>query len=210
MRRSWLLACAVAVMCGCASPERDLAKAKTENTPAAFFEVINRHPNSPQAKEAAAEAWKLTIRDDSARAYQEYLKAAPKAEHTEDASQALKETVVIPFLAFTGRRYGSEGGKLSAASLANAQKMLNSPNGGYSDFIIQGTIGGISMNGRDISLEKHTFQGNIISTLKFGRLKCLFTGSSNIMETGMTLICGGTRQQRDDLLEYLNGVPTVR
>jgi hypothetical protein len=123
------------------------------------------------------------------------LQTAPSPRHVQEAQAALRELVVLPYYVTTGESLE----QVPASMLARpASEIL-----GATGFMMKGRISGWRIEGVAIPLASDLFNGREVLTKDFGVLRCL-TGPMNFGDNpSITLLCGGTREQRDGLMAFI-------
>jgi hypothetical protein len=90
-----LVTIAIAALCACSSPEKELKEAKAAGTIAALDAFLAKHPQGPLADEAKLEKEKLELAAartiGTVDAYQDFLKKHPQGAQADAARLAIEE-----------------------------------------------------------------------------------------------------------------------
>jgi hypothetical protein len=154
--------------------------------------------------------WQTTKQADTARSYEEFLARHRGSPHDAEARQALTEYVLLPYGGYVGSASDMpalENLKVPAALMSEpVASVLDNPS-----FHMNGTFGGMMLNGHWIELSNPAYDGQKVETTRFGTLRCTFAqgqpGRSGSMM--MVFYLAGTRAQRDSILAFVQGAPTA-
>lgn len=146
------------------------------------------------------DSWQQAVKQDTAKAYSEFLQQFPNHPNAPAAKRALRETVLIPYLGYVG----SDVDRPSTEQLKVPASVMSSPaNTIFENPALSATssFSTISINGHSIELARPFFKGDEIETVRFGNLRCVLaqTGLGAKSQT-MIFYLGGIRSQRDKII----------
>ena len=148
--------------------------------------------------------WRQVLSSDKAAEYQAYLSAWPRGSHTTEAQTALAESVDLPYSpelhVARGRSISFSGMSDVAPGLVGESNATILP---HDDFVTEGEISALRLDGVDIGLASSRYSASQVSTKAFGTLECRFLELRP--STGAKWACRGTRSQRDGIAELVRG-----